>query len=393
MSAAEPPVLGDRYVLEQLLGRGGMADVWRATDRVLSRGVAVKVLRDTTETGSDRARFVSEASTLARLSHPSLVMLFDAGVTGERPFLVLELVEGTTLDRELTRSALPEERVREIGSQLASALAFAHQAGVVHRDVKPGNVLLGPDGRVKLADFGIARLIGDTVRHTGTGQAIGTAAYLSPEQVQGMPVGPDTDVYSLGLVLLEALTGERAFPGPPTEAALARLQRGPNLPTWLPLGWRGLLLDLTGQQPAERPSAADVAARLEQLDAVRTHPVDVTPTRPLTTTGPAPSPMPAAAAPVAVPAAVEGPDAAERAVRRAGETWSRTPMHIRAVLAVLLLIFVLVVVAAVAARSGTSGGGGDGGSGGNGGDGIPTDTPPELRGPLRELHDAVEGTP
>ncbi len=223
-------VLGDRYELGEVIGRGGMADVYRASDRTLHRDVAIKVLRETAGDESDRNRFTGEARTLARLNHAGLVMVLDAGISAEQPFLVMELVEGQTLAQLCSGGGLDADRVRAIGAQVAEALAYAHGRGVVHRDVKPGNVLLGAGERVKLADFGIARLIGDTVRHTKTGHAIGTAAYLSPEQVRGEDVTPAADIYALGLVLLEALTGERAYPGSPTESALARLSRPPERP-------------------------------------------------------------------------------------------------------------------------------------------------------------------
>ena len=208
----DPVVVAERYTLGDRLGSGGMAVVYRATDRVLHRDVAVKVLRDTADDETDRLRFTSEARTLAALSHRHLVMVLDAGTTADQPFLVMELVEGMTLSQRIADGPLAPDEVAEIGAQLADALAYAHGQGVIHRDVKPGNVLLGRSG-VKLADFGIARLVGDTVRHTMTGQAIGTAAYISPEQVLGHDVTPAADVYALGLVLLEVLTGERAYPG------------------------------------------------------------------------------------------------------------------------------------------------------------------------------------
>jgi serine/threonine protein kinase len=259
---SETVVLADRYELHEVLGRGGMADVYRATDRLLSRQVAVKVLRDAAGDETDRLRFTHEARTLARLSHPGLVMVLDAGITSEQPFLVMELVEGSTLSQLCASGPVDPSRARTIGARVADALAYAHAQGIVHRDVKPGNVLLGTDRRVKLADFGIARLIGDTVRHTRTGLAIGTAAYLAPEQVRGEELTTAADVYSLGLVLLEALTGQRAYPGTPTEAALARLARAPHVPADLPDDWPALLTAMTALAPADRPGAAEVAERL-----------------------------------------------------------------------------------------------------------------------------------
>ncbi len=365
MPAEETPVLADRYRLEEILGRGGMAEVWRATDPVLHRPVAVKVLRDTADDESDRLRFTAEARTLARLSHPGLVMLLDAGINAERPYLVLELVEGRTLDQECGGRPADPARVAEIGRELAAALAYAHGAGVIHRDVKPGNVLLGHDGRIKLADFGIARLIGETVRHTRTGQAIGTAAYLSPEQVRGEDVTVATDVYSLGLLLLEALTGKRAYPGTPTEAALARLSRQPEVPDSLSAEWAQLLTEMTALDPEERPGAETVVARLRQVDRVDSEPASDD-TRVMT--------APVAAAPSAPPASRPAELVGGLRERAAG-----TPPHLRVVLAVCALIVLVVVIAGLAA-----GGGDDPGN-----SGIPPQTPPELEQPLEDLHDAV----
>jgi serine/threonine protein kinase len=266
MSVSGASVLGDRYELNEVIGRGGMADVYRATDRVLVRRVAVKLLRDVTGDASERSRFTAEARTLARLSHPALVTVLDAGVDVEQPFLVLELIDGLSLADSLT-GPMPAERVAAIGAQVAGALAHAHAAGIVHRDVKPGNVLLGRDGRARLTDFGIARLLGDAARHTKAGFTVGTAAYLAPEQVRGEQVTPAADVYSLGLVLLEALTGERVYQGSPTEAALARLHAPPPVPAQLPPPWREALEMMTTLDPANRPTADDVASRLARWDA------------------------------------------------------------------------------------------------------------------------------
>lgn len=263
-------LLGERYRLGGVLGRGGAADVFRAHDTLLDRDVAVKVLRETTEDDRDRERFEIEARTVANLGHHGLVTVLDAGITTEQPYLVMELVDGETLGTRLGRGVLTSDEARPIGQALAESISYAHGRGVVHRDVKPANVLLGSNGRVKLADFGIARIIGDTVRHTRTGHAIGTAAYLAPEQVLGEEVTGAADVYALGLTLLEALTGTRAYPGPPTEAALARLARQPVVPTSLPTPWPRLLTAMTAREPSKRPSPAEVAATLSATAPVRT---------------------------------------------------------------------------------------------------------------------------
>jgi serine/threonine protein kinase len=350
-------VLADRYELHEVLGRGGMADVHRATDRVLSRQVAVKVLRDTAGNETERLRFTAEARTLARLNHLGLVMVLDAGITAEQPFLVMELVEGSTLSQLCAQGPVDPSRVRSVGAVVADALAYAHAQGIIHRDVKPGNVLLGTGRRIKLADFGIARLIGDTVRHTQTGHAIGTAAYLSPEQVQGEELTTATDVYSLGLVLLEALTGERAYPGTPTEAALARLSRAPRIPHDLPDDWPALLTAMTALEPTDRPGAAEVAAQL------RARPAPADPTRVLPGAGPRASFL----------------DRPAELVRRA----AGLDAHVRGVAASVAALVLLIVVVAIASDT-------DSGSTGTD-DGLPRETPSELREPLQDLHDAVNG--
>jgi eukaryotic-like serine/threonine-protein kinase len=250
-------ILQSRYRIDELIDRGGMADVYRGRDVRLERDVAVKVLREV----EHERRFAAEARTLARLQHPNLVRLLDAGTDNGDAFLVLELLGGATVRQLLDGGALPSDRVARIGTETTAALDYIHRQGIVHRDVKPSNLMLDDYGSVRLADFGIARLLGAT-RITGTHQAIGTMAYIAPEQLEGGEVGPPTDIYSLGLVLIECLTGRRVFDGPPAEAAAARMSRDPHVPAELPGGWPGILAAMTARDPHARPSAAAVRDHL-----------------------------------------------------------------------------------------------------------------------------------
>ncbi len=261
-------VVADRYVLDSVIGRGGMADVYRATDSVLEREVAVKLLRGQATDAHDRQRFQEEAQLLATLDHPNVVTILDAGVCDGQPFLVMDLVDGRSLAAFCRGNGIPGHRVAHVGAELACVLAHVHEQGIVHRDVKPSNILIGRDGVVRLADFGIARTLGDTSSPTGSGTTTGTAAYIAPEQVRGEAVTPASDVYSLGLVLLEALTGRRAYAGGPMEAALARLDAAPLVPASLPSGWPALLTSMTHMDPARRPAAEQAAPVLRGLAVV-----------------------------------------------------------------------------------------------------------------------------
>ncbi|MFJ6171701.1 protein kinase [Curtobacterium sp. NPDC092190] len=270
----EERVFGGRYRVTGTLGHGGMASVYRAVDEQLGREVAVKVFRIGAVDHGERARAEAEMHTLAALRSPSLVTLYDAALDDGNgdSYLVMELVPGSDLDTRLREGPLDTTTTARTGAQVAEGLAAVHAQGIVHRDVKPANVLLESDGQhVKLADFGIA-LLRDAARVTGTGTVIGTAAYISPEQVLGREVTGQADVYALGLVLLQCLTGERPFPGTAVESATARLTRGPDIDQHLPTAWRTLLHVMTAQDPAERPTAAEAARRLRALERDGTAP-------------------------------------------------------------------------------------------------------------------------
>jgi serine/threonine protein kinase len=309
----EERLIGGRYRVTGTLGHGGMASVYRAVDEQLGREVAVKLFRMGPVDHGERARAEAEIQVLAGLRSPNLVTLFDAALDDEGDsFLVMELVPGSDLATRLREGTLDPTTTARLGAQVAEGLAAVHAQGIVHRDVKPANVLLEQDGEhVKLADFGIA-LLRDAARVTGTGTVIGTAAYLAPEQVLGQVVTGKADVYALGLMLLEALTGKQAFPGSAVEAATARLARAPEIDQHLPTAWRTLLHVMTAQHPEDRPSAAEAAARLRALGRD-----EVAPATQLLPGGPGAVTRAAAAAGVAGAAAAPavGADPADAATR------------------------------------------------------------------------------
>ncbi|WP_322411624.1 serine/threonine-protein kinase [Microbacterium invictum] len=274
MPPAEPPLLSGRYRVGECIGEGGMARVYRAEDVALGRTVAIKRMRGSID--DDPARVRSEMRLLAGLSHPSLVTLLDAHLGDETPggdgdFLVMEYVDGPTLAQCLSGGPLPAATAAAVTVDLADALHTVHSAGIVHRDIKPSNILLSPSPlpmrqfRAKLADFGIAYLH-DSARITSPGLVLGTAAYLAPEQVRGDAPTPAVDVFSLGLVIIEALTGLRAYRrGTGAEALVARLAAAPAIPPDLDDGWRELLIAMTALDPRDRPTALDVAVAASAL--------------------------------------------------------------------------------------------------------------------------------
>lgn len=260
-----------RYRVGRLLGRGGYARVHEAVDTALERSVALKIIDGDGADPPDVSRVRSEIRLLASVSHPSLVTLYDARLAGSPAYLVMELISGPTLSDRIARGPLPAHEVAVVGREIAEAFAVIHARGIVHRDVKPSNILIRPAAhvgetpRATLADFGIAALVGAT-RVTRADTVIGTAAYLSPEQARGLPAAPASDVYSLGLVLLEAITGSRPFGSrTPHEALAARLVSTPEIPANVPPRWRQVLQRMTALEPTERPDAAGLIVALRTV--------------------------------------------------------------------------------------------------------------------------------
>lgn len=265
MSAnAQRELLAGRYRLGDLIGAGGTGEVRRAWDTVFNRPVAVKLVGDDADEAT-RRRVAHEVRTAAALEHPGVVWVLDGGTDGSRAFVVMRLIDGGTLHARIAHGAMDVGTVRELGRRLAEALDHVHGHGIVHRDVTPANILLDGQARPHLADFGLAHRPGD-LHHAGADQLIGTAAYLAPEQVRGDEVTPATDIYALGLVLLECLTGHREFEGGPAEAALARLNRPPRIPSDLPADLARLLASMTSLDPRRRPTAATCAQTLRDRE-------------------------------------------------------------------------------------------------------------------------------
>jgi eukaryotic-like serine/threonine-protein kinase len=281
-------VVADRYVLERSLGNGGMGEVWVATDRKLRRRVALKELSPAlAEDEPARVRFFREARALARISHPNVVGVFDVGEDDGRPFLVMELVEGRTLEDELQRvGPFSPERTAAIGAGIAAGLAAAHENGVIHRDVKPSNIFLTSTDEPKVGDFGIARFeVGDKTA-TLTGAVFGSPAYVSPEQVNGGKVGPRADLYALGCVLYRMLAGRPPFEGDPVALTYQHVHEQPPAVDTdrVPPDLAALIAALLEKDPGARPrTAEEVRTALSAFVAQPTRPL--TPPPPLEPTG------------------------------------------------------------------------------------------------------------
>ncbi|KQP01777.1 serine/threonine-protein kinase [Leifsonia sp. Leaf264] len=269
----DAPLLLERYRPIALIARGGMAAVFRGRDEYLGRDVAIKVFSGGNKEHIDT--YSAELRMLAGLSHHGVVSIIDAGVDTSapddpRPFLVMQLVRGTTVRDRLAARVVSVREVGEIGYEVAETLEYIHANGVIHRDITPSNVMIVNYGtqhareRAMLTDFGIAVETESAVFQSET--ITGTPAYLSPEQVRNQPLTTASDIYSLGLVLLECFTRTQAFPGIPVASAIARLRQGPAMPPDLvPVPWRPLLERMTAGDPGRRPSAAEVCGELRRI--------------------------------------------------------------------------------------------------------------------------------
>ena len=271
MNPSAGTVLSDRYALTEPIAAGGMGEVWAATDTVLGRTVAVKLLNPSLSQQSGfLERFRAEARYSAALHHPNITTVFDYGEDAGSAYLVMELVAGQPLSQIISeRAPMSAETTASILIQAANALEAAHQGGVVHRDVKPANILITPDGTAKLTDFGISRLV-NTAPLTQTGQILGTAQYLSPEQAMGQSATASSDIYALGVIGHEMLTGQPPFNADTLVAtAVAHLnQPPPPLPETVPVGIRNVIIAALAKNPADRPAtAADMAHALGVPDA------------------------------------------------------------------------------------------------------------------------------
>ncbi|MFF4410020.1 serine/threonine-protein kinase [Streptomyces sp. NPDC001404] len=379
-------LVAGRYRLGEPLGRGGMGEVWRGSDEVLGRQVAVKLLLPEGGDESSAARFRMEAQTAARLNHPQVVAVYDFGEWDGRFYLVMELVNGPSLDREVaTHGPLAPERVARIAAQAAGGLAAAHGQGVVHRDIKPANLMLAPNDTVKIGDFGIARFVDATSAGlTRAGQIVGTSTYLAPERALGRLAGPESDVYALGCVLYQLLTGRPPFWSQnPTALLYMHVDDTPVPPSrhrpGIPHALEQFVLRMLAKAPEERPSAQEAAewfaggqgaAPVRPLPPERpaAPPVPAPTPAPMQVRPSAPAPMPAYAPAPALPAPTPGPS-------------PRPPKRRKTLIGVVAGVVAFVVAALIGASLFSGGDKGGTGTGGTGGGGTGSVVPAVPSGP------------
>ncbi|MBW8457488.1 MAG: protein kinase [Thiobacillus sp.] len=261
-----------RYEILDEVGQGAMGTVYRARDPLIERTVAIKTvpIAQLRQEGADaESRFLREAQSAGRLSHPNIVTIYDVGETDELAYIAMEYLSGATLRDVMNKGPIPLELALDTATQMAEALAFAHEHGVIHRDIKPANaVITGQHGRVKLTDFGIAHLLNSD--HTQTGQMLGSPRYMSPEQAMGREIDGHSDIFSLGAVLYEMLTGQYAFDGDSLPAIVYRVVHETSVPATslrpeLPAALAGLLARMLDKNPQVRPDARDVVNALHTL--------------------------------------------------------------------------------------------------------------------------------
>lgn len=379
VEAAEE-VIADRYRLGPVLGRGGMGEVREATDQRLGRSVAVKLLQPSmaSDPGA-RNRFEDEARSAAKLVHPNTVAVFDTGEHEGIPYIVMEYLPGRTLADEIAEGPLAPARVRTVALQVLGALEAAHRAGVIHRDIKPGNILLTTDGTAKVGDFGIAKTA-EGLDHTATGMIVGTPSYLAPERILGAPATERSDLYATGVVLYEALTGSKPFAARTPLATAAAIQHGEPPPltdarTGADPGLIAAIERAMAKDPERRfASAAAMAADIQAAQAPTAEATRNIAT-PVTTTMPTTSP----------PGAVSPPMHAQEP---AGP--SRAPMRVPPLAIAAPVLAALLMVAILFAGRGDDEPAGDGDPATT----APTAGTPALPGDLerrvRELEEAVE---
>ena len=390
---AVPEVIADRYRLGGLLGTGGMGEVRLAHDERLGRPVAVKLLhRSMAADEGARRRFEDEARAAAQLVHPNAVSVFDTGDHDGIAYIVMECLPGRTLADEIAEGPLPAARVRDLALQVLAALDAAHRAGVIHRDVKPGNILLTAEGTAKVGDFGIAKTT-EGLDHTATGMIVGTPSYLAPERIAGSPATPRSDLYAVGVVLYEALAGAKPFADRPPLALVAAIQH--EVPR--PLGEVAPGADLALVTAAERAMAKEPTERFESAAAMAAairdrSPRPATPTRVVPEEAPEPTkitaggPVPAAAPVEATPASAGIASAGRGGVGAGRRGSDRRASTLAIALALVALLVGVVLLVGGRAEEDADGAGAPVPAGPSDGPVLP----PELEGPVRTLEEAVQ---